>query len=68
MENVMPETVPDAILAFITEAVIPGDLTLPFHYPQPEQWHAWHCGFRWHGVTGKARWLTPPGCGNPAGI
>lgn len=54
MENVMPETVPDAILAFITEAVIPGDLTLPFHYPQPEQWHAWHCGFRWHGVTGES--------------
>lgn len=65
MDNTMPETIPDAILAFITAAVIPGDLTLPFHYPQPEQWHAWHCGFRWHGVTGESLVADTPGMWQP---
>lgn len=65
MEHVMPETIPDAIYAFITAAVVPGDLMLPFHYPQPEQWHAWHSGYRWHGITGENLVADTPGMWQP---
>jgi hypothetical protein len=62
---VMPEKIPDAILTFITAAVVPGDIMLPFHYPHPEQWHAWHCGYRWHGVSGESLVACTPGMWQP---
>ncbi|MGK9172986.1 SMI1/KNR4 family protein [Yokenella regensburgei] len=65
MENNMPEKIPDAILAFITAAVTPGDILLPFHYPQPAQWHAWHSGYRWHGITGENLVAKTPGMWQP---
>lgn len=65
MKNTMSEPIPDAIRVFITAAVIPGDIMLPFHYPQPEQWHEWHSGFRWHGITGENLMADTPDAWQP---
>ena len=61
----MPKEIPDAIQLFITAAVIPDDIMLPFHYPQPEQWHEWHKGFRSHGITGENLVADTPGAWQP---
>ena len=46
---------------FVTAAIITGDMTLPFHYPQLQDIQNWQIGFRKHGVTGRNLVSTSPG-------
>lgn len=65
----MPEIVlPAAVREFLLAAVVPGDMTLPFHYPEPEQWIQWQRGFRVHGITGEDLTASRAGAWQPGWV
>lgn len=57
----MTPDLPRAVRRFIEDAIVAGDVALPFHYPRPEHWQGWQSGFRYHGITGESLIATTPG-------
>ena len=56
---------PTAVRQFIEEAIVPGSMPLPCHYPRPDDWDGWQIGFRCHGLTGEDLVGTSPGAWQP---
>jgi hypothetical protein len=56
---------PTAVRQFIEEAIVPGSMPLPCHYPRQEDWEGWQIGFRRHGITGENLVGTSPGAWQP---
>lgn len=56
---------PTAVRQFIEEAIAPGSMPLPCHYPRPDDWDGWQIGFRRHGLTGESLVGTAPGAWQP---
>lgn len=58
MNNTSPN---NAIRSFLEAAIVPGDMVLPFKYPQSERWEEWQSGFRYDGVSGNNLVASAPG-------
>lgn len=58
-------TMPAVIQEFISAAVVPGDICLPFHYPADNEFERYQVGFRTHGITGENLTSSKPGGWQP---
>ncbi|MBF5005240.1 hypothetical protein [Diaphorobacter caeni] len=64
-DTARPPTMPPAVRQFITDAVVCGDMALPFHYGAPDDWQRLQVGFRVHGITGQDLTGNVPGAWQP---
>lgn len=57
--------IPAPLQAFITRAIVPGDMCLPYHYPKLEHFATFQSCYRYHGNTLEDLTSTTPGAFQP---
>ena len=56
---------PAAVQTFIAQAIVPGDMCLPYHYPKVENFAGFQSTYRYHGNTLEDLTSTAPGAFQP---